>query len=174
MIVYNDSDIVNAFVLPPKRDLKTVTEIVIHHTAGNGTWKGIKSWILGKNNERINQHKRFIGLTHYYIDKDGRINQAFPLDTWLYHSCSGKHDKVTAGIELVHGSGEFTAEQYNSLAELITRIADTCPIKTIVSHDYNYLHYSGKTKGCPGKDFNWEKLQEMLPDKIQMIEVWRA
>ena len=156
-----DSDVINRFGEPPKRDLKKVNEIVIHHTAGDGSWRGLKSWILGNNNERIEQHKKFIGLTHFYIDKDGKINQIYNNDTWTYHSCSGKHDKETIGIELVHGTGEFTDQQYSSLIELIKLLKIDMPITKIVSHDYNYLKYSGRTKMCPSDFFRWEKLNDM-------------
>jgi hypothetical protein len=39
-------------------------------------------------------------------------------------------------------------------------IHDKCKnIKAIQSHDYRYLKYSGKSKGCPGKYFDWDMIK---------------
>lgn len=166
MMINMDKGIIDRFGNPPERKLEDVTEIVIHHTAGDGSWKALKSWILSPTCERQSMFKKFTALTHYYIDKDGTINQIFFLDRWTYHSCSGKHDKNTVGIELVHSKGEFKDAQYNSLADIIAHIVSICPnITTIVSHDYNYMTYSKKAKGCPGNDFKWDRLNQMLKDK---------
>ena len=162
MMINMDKGIIDRFGNPPERKLEDVTEIVIHHTAGDGSWKALKNWILSDTCERKAMFKKFVALTHFYIDKDGTINQIYFLDRWTYHSCSGKHDKQTVGIEMVHSKGEFKEAQYNSLADLIQHITTICPVKTIVSHDYNYMTYSKKAKGCPGNDFKWGKLDEML------------
>ena len=158
---YDDS-VIKKYGSPPERKLNEVDEIVIHHTAGGGNWKGLRTWILSKNCERRHLFEKYVALTHFYIDKTGLVNQIFDLDTWTYHSCSGKHDKKTVGIELVHRTGPFTEAQYESLCEVIRHVTDFCPIKTIVSHDFNYMHYSGKEKGCPSRDFDWNRLDEML------------
>lgn len=152
----------NIFGEPPYRDVKNVSEIVIHHTAGDGGWSALEKWMTSPTCERKEQYKKFVGLTHFYIEKNGRIVQIFDIGNWAYHSCSGKHDSKTIGIELCHTSGKFTDHQYTSLIELIQHIYQTCPIKTIVSHDYNYKVFSGKTKGCPGKEFDWNFLKAEL------------
>jgi hypothetical protein len=165
MIINNDNDLILKYGNPPSRQVDVVTEIVIHHTAGVGTWQGLKNWFTSDKCERKDQYKRFIGFTHYYIEKNGTVFQPFFLDSWMYHSCSGKHDKETIGIELIHSTGEFTDSQYTALTDLIEYIYQSCPIKTIVSHDYNYMHYSGRAKGCPSKWFNWNRLSTMLEEK---------
>lgn len=160
-----DKSLIDTFGNPPARPLDKVNEIVIHHTAGDGSWNGLKKWMLSESCERKEQFKKFIGLTHYYINKDGSVWQPFFLDTWLYHSCSGKHDKETIGIELVHSAGDFAESQYEALTGLIEHITKQCPITRIVSHDYNYKHYSGKAKGCPSAWFNWTELKSRLDEK---------
>lgn len=164
-----DPDVILKWGSPPFRELKNIDEIVVHHTAGDGNWNGLKSWILGNNNEREKNHSRFIGLTHYYIDKSGDITQIYKNDAWSYHSCSGTHDKKTIGIELVHSTGKFTDKQYGALVELISSICQICTIKQIVSHDYNYMTFSKNTKGCPGKFFDWSRLKiELQKNKLDI------
>jgi N-acetyl-anhydromuramyl-L-alanine amidase AmpD len=160
-----DEELILKFGNPPERDLIKVNEIVIHHTAGDGSWRGLKQWFTADSCERKEQFKKFIGFTHYYIDKNGDVNQPFFLNTWMYHSCSAKHDKETVGIELIHAKGAFTEAQYEALANLVELIYNSCPIDTIVSHDYNYMHYSGKSKGCPSAWFDWARLVNMLNAK---------
>jgi N-acetyl-anhydromuramyl-L-alanine amidase AmpD len=150
------------FGVPPYRDLLDVNEIVIHHTAGDGNWKGLLSWFLKAEGARKELYQKAVALTHYYIEKDGNVIEAYPLTTWLYHSCSGKRDKFTIGIELIHKEGKFTDKQYAALCGLIfDYLPEKCPnIKTISSHDYRYLKYSGRSKGCPGKDFDWSIIKD--------------
>jgi len=156
-----DHTLPEIFGMPPKRTLDSVDEIVIHHTDGGGTWNGLKLWFIGKDCPNHALYKKFIALTHYYIDRSGKITEAYPLDTWLYHSCSGKRDKTTIGIELIHKTGDFTEEQYASLFYLINEyIPSVCKnIKVISSHDYRYLLYSKKTKECPSDWFDWARLK---------------
>ena len=165
MIINTDNDLIQTYGSPPSRSIEDITEIVIHHTAGGGSWRGLKSWFTSKTCERKDQFKRFIGFTHYYIEKNGTIFQPFNLDSWMYHSCSGKHDKKTIGIELIHNTGEFPEEQIDALVNLVEHIYKTCPIMQIVSHDYNYMYYSGKAKGCPSKWFNWSEFESKLEEK---------
>lgn len=157
-----DHSLMEMFGTPPKRDLSEITEIVIHHTAGGGTNKSLFDWFKGDTCPNHDLYRRFIALTHYYIQKDGGVTEAYPLDVWLYHSCSGKRDKSTIGIELIHASGEFTVHQYASLLQLMmTTIPEQCPnISTISSHDFRYLKYSGKTKGCPSQFFDWDIIRQ--------------
>jgi hypothetical protein len=168
-MIIEDKDITSKWGDPPHRELSEINEIVIHHTAGNGNWSDLKKWILSDTCERKDQFKKFVALTHFYIDKDGKITQIYDLDTWTYHSCSGRHDAQTIGIELVHSNGDFKDDQYNALINIIISICDICDIKQIVSHDYNYLKYSHNSKGCPSKYFDWNKLNEML--KIKNLNI---
>jgi len=156
-----DNELPTTFGMPPIRELDSIDEVVIHHTAGDGNWKGLKGWFLGKDNPRRAQYKKFVALTHYYIQKDGKIIEAYPLDTWLYHSCSGKRDKTTIGIELIHKTGDFTEEQYKSLFYLLFDfLPANCPnLKVISSHDYRYKKYSNITKDCPSDWFDWARLK---------------
>jgi hypothetical protein len=165
MIINNDNDLIDKYGTPPSRPLDKVTEIVIHHTAGDGNWKGLKQWFTSDTCERKDQFKKFIGFTQFYIEKSGVVYQPFSLESWMYHSCSGKHDKETIGIELIHDTDVFPEAQYTALADLVEFIYNSCPIDSIVSHDYNYMHFSGKAKGCPSTWFNWGRLSVMLNAK---------
>jgi len=161
MNIIKDTTMPDTFGKPPFRELSSVDEIVIHHTEGEGTWKGLLKWFLQANDKRKQMYEKYIALTHYYIQKDGKIIEAYPLDTWLYHSCSGKRDKTTVGIELFHLEGDFTDQQYASLFWLIFEYLPTiCPnIKIVSSHDYRYKKYSNKTKQCPSRFFDWVRLK---------------
>jgi len=145
-----------------KRPLSQITEVVIHHTAGNGNIDTLKKWMLG--GERKDSYKKGIALFHFAIDKDGRIWKAGPISRWWYHSCSGKHDRFTVGIENIHKSGPFTPAQYKSLFWILFEyMPHFCPnYHRIVSHDYNYNTYSNVKKGCPGPDFDWTKLEKEI------------
>lgn len=165
MNIIKDDGMISLYGEPPKRDISKISEIVIHHTAGEGGWSALKKWMTSPVCERKEQYKKFIGFAHYYIEKQGNIYQPYSDEYWMYHSCSGKHDKKTIGIEICHLSGKFTDNQYASLIELIENIYQTCAIQDIVSHDYNYKKYSNKTKGCPGENFEWEILRAGLKSK---------
>ena len=156
-----DHSLMEMFGTPPSRKLEDVNEIVIHHTDGGGTNKSLFQWFKSKDCPNHELYKKFVALTHYYIQKDGEIVEAYPLDTWLFHSCSGQRDSKTIGIELIHKTGEFRPEQYESLFWLIfDHIPSVCPnIKVISSHDYRYNLYSKKTKNCPSQWFDWAKLK---------------
>jgi len=156
-----DHSLMTMFGKPPSRKLENITEVVIHHTDGGGTNKSLFEWFKSDDCPNHGLYKKYVALTHYYIQKDGGVTEAYPLDTWLYHSCSGVRDERTIGIELIHKSGEFTLQQYASLLGLLFgHIHDQCPnITTISSHDYRYLKYSGKSKGCPSKFFDWDMIR---------------
>lgn len=143
------------------RKLQSITEVVIHHTAGRGTYKTLKKWMIG--GERKKQYKKGVALFHIAIDKDGSIYQLGKFTRWFYHSSSGRHDKKTIGIELIHYEGNFTKEQYRSLEYLLF---DFFPkmfnnYSRIVAHDYNKNKYSGNRKGCPGNTFDWYLIKNM-------------
>ena len=178
MKIVKDYTLPDTFGMPPFRAVvenglsvptswNTIDEIVLHHTDGNGNWEGLKGWFIDDpRNTRRHLYYDHIALTHYYIETNGRVIEAFPLEVWLYHSCSGKRDRTTVGIELVHRTGPFTKPQYDSLSELIEYLCHALVnIKTISTHDYRYLKYSGKAKGCPSKDFDHNYLKQLLDDK---------
>lgn len=144
------------------RNINDISEIVIHHSDGTGDIYTLRDWMLG--GERKADYEKGISLFHFCIDREGRIWMSGPLDRWWYHSCSGKHDKYTIGIELIQKSGPFSDEQYKSLSWLIFEdLAIQCPnLSRIVSHDFNYLKYSGRSKGCPGPDFDWHRLEHEM------------
>lgn len=184
MKILTDYSLMKIFGIPPRRkkaltkksaitkSLNAVTEIVIHHTAGDGNWKGLLSWFTEGTNKRRNLYFKFIGFTHFYIEKSGEIFKAFPLTRWLYHSCSGKHDRFSIGIELIHRKGSFSDEQYSSLAWLIQELIKDCPnVMQIVSHDYNYMTYSNDAKGCPGKEFDFDLLNYHLEEREIFIQI---
>ena len=155
-----------------RNSLEMVDEIVIHHTDGDGTYQGLVHWMLSGGDGREKQYNNAVAVTNFYIDKGGLIYKLVPITRWTYHSCSGKRDKSTIGIELIHKSGDFTEAQYQSIIDLICELRIDCPnIKKISSHDYRYMKYSGKRKGCPGNDFDWEKLKGMLYENKFEFEV---
>lgn len=145
-----------------KRPLSRITEVVIHHTAGTGNIETLKKWMLG--GERKDQYVKGISLFHFAVDRDGKIWKAGPISRWWYHSCSGKHDMYTVGIEHIHKSGPFTDAQYDSLFWILFEyMPHFCPsYNRIVSHDYNYNTYSNNKKGCPGPDFDWDRLENEM------------
>ena len=142
-----------------KRPLEQITEVVIHHTDGTGNIETLKRWMLG--GERKAQYVKGISLFHFAIDRNGKIWKAGPLSRWWYHSCSGKYDRFTVGIEIIHKSGAFTDAQYENLFWMLFEyMPNFCTsYQRIVSHDYNYNTYSKIKKGCPGPDFDWKRLE---------------
>lgn len=143
------------------REMRDITEAVIHHTDGGGDIYTLKQWMLG--GEFSSRYKKGKGLFHYVIDREGRIWEVGPLSRWWYHSCSGKHDRSTVGIELIHKSGPYTDKQYEALSRLLfDYLPPDVQFSLIVGHDYNYKKYSNDTKGCPGPDFRWERLEEEM------------
>jgi hypothetical protein len=145
-----------------KRPLGQITEVVIHHTAGTGNIETLKKWMLG--GERKDQYVKGISLFHFAIDKNGKIWKAGPISRWWYHSCSGRHDQFSVGIENIHKSGPFTDAQYENLFWMLFEyMPHFCPsYNRIVSHDYNYNTYSNMKKGCPGPDFDWDRLEREM------------
>lgn len=160
-----DNALIKAFGNPPERLLNSITEIVVHHTEGETGWESLKSWMTSNSCENKNLYEEFVGLFHYCIEKTGEVYQTIPLESYVFHSCCGQHDKVTIGIELVQKDSPFTDAQYASLADLVEQIYQICPIKTLVSHDYNYMMYSNRSKGCPGRMFDWKNFMGILAGK---------
>lgn len=136
-------------------------EIIIHATAGGGTYK----WMLMGSRRKL--YERGIGLFHYLIQRiKDRVIEIIDTDKWVYHSSSGKHDKYTIGIEIVNPSPfnliPPTKRQYKDLFTLIDLLLEKYPsISIIRSHKRTKMIYSGKPKRCPGK-FDWEKLSDHL------------
>ena len=145
------------------RDIKDISEIVIHGTGGGVNAISLLRWMI--TGGRVEEYKRGIGLFHYLIDRDGEIYKLYSLEKWMYHSSSGQHDKCTVGIELMNPSTnnqvEYTAEQYRSLAELVKAVNGLVTIKSIVGHGLNKQKYSGSYKVCPGR-FDWFNFGETL------------
>ena len=141
------------------RHLEDITEAVVHHTASEGTWEGLKNWMM--EGERAAEYKRGIALFHFVVEKDGSIVKLGPISKWWHHSSSGQHDKYSVGIELIHKEGAFTDEQYESLLWLVTEyLSFHCAnYERIVSHKYNAKYYSDREKYCPGQYFDWERLK---------------
>ena len=142
---------------------KPIKEIVIHGSGGGGTYQ----WVL--TGGRKEEYKRGISLFHYLIEQDGKTIEIIDPERWVYHSSSGKHDETTIGIENLNpdpqNKAPLTEGEYKSLFNLIDYLMETYPtINRIVGHDYNYLTYSGATKGCPG-NFTWSRLEEHLTKK---------
>jgi len=153
-----------------KRTLDQINEVVIHHTAGTGNIETLKKWML--TGERKEQYMKGISLFHFAIDRDGKIWKAGPISRWWYHSCSGKHDRFTVGIENIHKTGPFTDAQYDALSWLLFEyMHHFCPdFSRIVSHDYNYNTYSNMKKGCPGPDFDWDRLEQEMTKRSITFE----
>ena len=150
-----------------KRDQKDVQEIVVHGTGGGSSAKALMNWML--SGERATWYKQGIGLFHFIIDRDGTIYQIADIMKWFYHSSSGKHDKLTIGIECMNpdsnNKGDYTDAQYESLAWLsLDYLLKLYPVNRIVSHDYNFNTYSQGRKNCPG-NFDWKKLEQAMTDR---------
>jgi hypothetical protein len=141
-------------------------EIVIHGTGGGASADALINWML--TGERGKDYKKCVGLFHYLNDFDGTITEIISPDRWVYHSTSGAHDALTIGIENMNSSpsnvNPYTDEQYKSLFALIDKLMSDYPIKSIVGHGWNQLHYSNSDKKCPG-NFDWEILGEHLASK---------
>ena len=125
--------------------------IVLHHTGKykNGEKDVINEFTKQKGNS-----------SHYLIGKDGKVFQ-FNDDSYvMFHAgksiFNGKEDlnNHSIGIEIQGDSknGDFTKEQYESLAQLVPNIAKTynIPIENLVSHaqirdNYIKAHPEDKT-----------------------------
>lgn len=143
------------------REIDDITEVIVHHTDGEGTPGGLLDWMY--NGEFSKWYKKGIGLFHFCIGKNGSIIQLGDLDRWWWHSDSGSQDEHTIGIELIHKDGDFTPEQYEALSELIFDILMvSCPIDSVVGHDHYYSKHYGHPKPCPTNFFEWERLEEQM------------
>lgn len=157
------------------RKLKDIREVTLHHTEGNGSFAGLKKWMLSDDCNYKESYKKGIGFTPFYIDKKGSIYQIHDFKTgWSYHSCAGKYDKYSIGIEIIHKTGSFTDAQYKSINWLVFEyLAKECPnLKRVVGHDYNYTKYSNNSKGCPSSFFDWANLVNYINKKdFRLINV---
>lgn len=154
------------------RDNDSVTEIVIHGTAGGATPEGLLSWMY--DGERSSDYYQGISLFHFLIGKKGEIVEVIDPNYYVYHSTSSSHDKTTIGIELINSSKSnrdpYTAEQYIALQNLTFNYLKPRfkNISRITSHRYNILVYNRPAtaqkylKQCPGTGFNWNNLDAML------------
>jgi hypothetical protein len=165
------------------RSPEDITEIVIHATAGLGQieWQETsdlkviqkriddaltaddkKKWTNEYN--RVAQWSRGIGIPQYNIDRKGNVTEIIDPVNWVYHSCSGDHDKHSIGIEFdkVNGSNQddITPDQMQGGVELCKQLCIMFPnIDKIVSHRYNWVTYfNNNPKPCPGP-FPFESLQ---------------
>ena len=166
MDIIIDNKIRNKYGNGLKRS-KDITMVVLHCTGGGGTY----NYILN-NTQRAEQYKKSIGLFHYLIERSGQTIEIISPDNWTYHSHSNYFDEETIGIELVNmtadNSGFITDMQYSSLFRLIIdNLFPQYPIDDIVGHSYLYEKYMRKVKTdppCPGKGFDWTKLETELAD----------
>lgn len=160
--IYQDYSVTQKWHTGWRRDFNEITEAVIHHTDGTGNIDSLKNWMLG--GEFKDLYRKGVSLFHFAIDREGAIWEAGPVSRWWYHSCSGKHDRFTVGIEIIHKDESFTGDQYRNLSWLLfEHLPRLCPSLTkIVSHDCNYHKYGYMMKGCPGPDFDWERLEKEM------------
>lgn len=141
-----------------------ITEIVIHGTAGLGTYE----WV--RDGGRAKEYKQGIALFHYIIEYDiDMIREIEPTEKAFYHSSSGKHDLSTIGIEIENpnklNSALYLERQYEQLTSLILDflIPKYPTIKNVVGHNFNATVYSNKPKReCPGPKFDWSKITNEL------------
>lgn len=144
---------------------KPIKNIVIHGTGGGSTY----NYVL--NGGRKELYVRGIALFHYLIERNGEIIEITDPNRWVYHSSSGGHDEQTIGIELVNynrsNNAPYTQKQYKALFFLIKKLLNNYPtIDVILSHRRAKQKYSGGTKNCPGKFFNWQQVRNFL-DEIE-------
>jgi N-acetyl-anhydromuramyl-L-alanine amidase AmpD len=146
------------------RPANDIDLIVVHHTSGPQIGPAINTF--------MNAH--VIQNAHYVIDRDGhvvkiaedlrRANQA-GISRWHGRtSLSGS----SIGIENVHRSGAFTAEQYASLLDLLVQLRaayPTIPARRIVGHSdvatssADPVVLSDRRADDPGAEFEWPTLE---------------
>lgn len=165
MNIIQDSRVFDKYFAPVsqkfKRDMKGVTEVIIHGTGGGSSAKSLLKWML--SGERAKEYSQGIALFHSEIDLNGDIYQIVPYNYMVFHSSSGQHDKKTIGIELVNpvenNMGPYTEEQYRVLIEYLKDLFEQFPsIVTIAGHGATKRKYSGEYKSCPG-EFQWSYLE---------------
>lgn len=146
--------------------LGKVKEIIIHGTGGGGTL----GWVQGGG--RAEQYYRGVALFHYLIERDGSIWEIIDPDRWVYHSCRGKKDRNSIGIEMENltrnNRGTYTEEQYASLMWLTFEyLMERYPKASIImSHKRAWQKNSRgrRSKECPGIGFNWSILEKYMKD----------
>jgi len=146
--------------------------IVIHETGGEP---------IGPNINEAITHKG----PHYEIDKDGHIVKFVQDDQVAYHAGysrwgsqpfvkgDGKYvNPYSIGIELVNRTGPLTDLQYSSLLKLLNTLVATfaIPNHRIVghsdiatgdkSHNKDDTLLDDRRSDCPGRDFDWERLEQ--------------
>ena len=90
------------------RPLTEVSQIVLHHTCGS-TAEGALDW-WNKTAERV--------ATHYLIDLDGTITQAFDLSFWAYHLYIPAKDNLLLKNEKTGKNvipAQFLTKEYDTL-----------------------------------------------------------
>lgn len=127
--------------------LDSVTHIVLHHAAGNGSAEEIHNY--HKN------HNGWAGIAyHLYVRKDGTIYRGRPIDKRGGHVAG--HNRHTVGICF---EGDFTkeqmsAEQIAAGREAVAYCKSVYPNAALVPHNY----FGGTV--CPGRNFPFAAITE--------------
>jgi N-acetyl-anhydromuramyl-L-alanine amidase AmpD len=143
------------------RKLAKPKEIIIHGTGGGYTLE----WM--RNGGRAEQYYKGIGLFHYLIERDGKIWEIIHPDRWVYHSCRGRKDRKSIGIELENFSRtnqwDYSDAQYEALFWLsFDYLYKMYPkIDVIMSHKraWQKATKGKKYKECPGSGFDWKRVE---------------
>jgi N-acetyl-anhydromuramyl-L-alanine amidase AmpD len=163
-----DDVIRNKFMNGFDRKEARIKTLVIHGTAGGGTYRWMKN--------RVSQnYKKGIGLFHYLIERDGHIREIIDPDRWVYHSHAGHRDSTTIGIEIINPNvfnrGHYTNSQYQSLFYMFDFLFNKYKtIDEIISHNMQRYRYTEKHKACPGEAFNWDRIKGYLLIENKIFE----
>lgn len=159
------------------------TGVTIHGSGGASKPKGgsyfdgLALWVAGEGEKDkssfADKWRDAIAIPNYFIDRDGRIYQTMDLNRWSYHSHANWRDKYNICIELINpvygtdqytmNDGPYTEDQYVSLISLIESVLkkECKNLDDIHSHSYNYKKYVGGDYNCPGKFFDWNRLDNL-------------
>ncbi|MDX1626155.1 MAG: N-acetylmuramoyl-L-alanine amidase [Wenzhouxiangellaceae bacterium] len=132
--------------------------------------------------ERIRYESGTGNSGHYYIDRDGRIEQWVPVDRVAHHVRGHNADSI--GIELVHTgrwpdwfardsqdwTGTYPRAQIDALVHLLRALAEDLPaLEGVTGHDAldtetvpasDDPEHRVRRKLDPGPDFPWDEVLE--------------
>lgn len=122
-----------------KRQLRQIEQIIIHHSADNGTPYSIADYHVGT--------KKWPGIGyHFLIDKNGVVYQSNDIDTVSYHLAN--QNTISLGICCIGNFEEDkpTDAQVESLIWLLA-----C-IRAVIGHKPIFGHKDKGSTLCPGKN----------------------
>jgi N-acetylmuramoyl-L-alanine amidase len=122
--------IIETFKTPNVSERKGKIRMIILHST-EGQLQGALSWLCNKESKVS---------AHYVIARNGTIYKLAPLSMATWHTKgkwnTGEHyNDISIGIELErYGQLDYTMQQYEALAELVSVLLQSYDITTITSH----------------------------------------